>query len=59
MEKFVENCRISQKFGISRGIWTKYMSNSVKKSFLVLKLCHFKKSSVSGCHHENSYATSP
>ena len=38
MEKFVENCKISKKFGYQDKFWTKYMSNSVKKSCLVLKV---------------------
>ena len=63
MEKFAENCKISQKFGVSRQIMDKigvqlyenlyimseryfnklsYIFHFMKKSCLVLKLCHFK-----------------
>ena len=63
MEKFAENCKISQKFGVSRQIMDKigvqlyenlyimseryfnklsYIFYFMKKSCLVLKLCHFK-----------------
>ena len=44
MEKFAEDCKVSEKFGISIKInfWTKDISNGVKKSCVVLKLCHFK-----------------
>ena len=42
MEKFAENCKISQNLEYQDKFWTKYMFNRVKKSCLVLKLCHFK-----------------
>ena len=61
MEKFAENCKISQKIRVSRQILDKigvkfcknwqserhfnklsYIFYSMKKPYLVLKLCHFK-----------------
>ena len=62
MEKFAENCKISQKFGVSRQILDKIgvqlrenlhslkdilisfhiFLYFMKRSCLVLKLCHFK-----------------